>query len=150
LFDGATDAEGRWGPVRTDSRTALEFVVQATGFAVSHACRSPFARSLDIVNFGPERLADADRDGFAVLSFVRPRASFGRPRDTVLLDGAPAPGIPTGVAGVAGSVLEVSRPDSETGRSVVGEFNSGVLSERITGRLWPAPNNQLRVLELHD
>jgi hypothetical protein len=150
LFGAATDAEGRWGPVRTDSRTALEFVVQATGFAVSHVCRSPFARSSDIVNFRPQRLADADRDGFAVLSFVRPRAHFGRPRDTVLLDGAPAPGIPSGVAGVASCVLEVSRPDSETGLSVVGEFKSGVLSERIAGRVWPARDNPHTVLELHE
>jgi pimeloyl-ACP methyl ester carboxylesterase len=150
LFDAVTDAEGRWGPVRTDSRTALEFVVQATGFAVSHVYRSPFARSSDIVNFRPERLAEADRDGFAVVSFVRPRGYFGLPRDTVLLDGAPAQGIPTGVAGVASSVLKVSRPDSETGRAVVGEFKSGVLSERIAGRLWPARDNQLTVLELHE
>jgi hypothetical protein len=81
---------------------------------------------------------------------VRPRAHFGRPRDTVLLDGATAPGIPSGVAGVASCVLEVSRPDSETGLSVVGEFKSGVLSERIAGRVWPARDNPHTVLELHE
>jgi pimeloyl-ACP methyl ester carboxylesterase len=150
LFDGPTAANGTWGPIRTDNQTPLEFVVQATGFAESHVYRSPFPRSSDLVHFRPERLADADKGAAAVVSFVRPRAYFGLPRDTIRLDGAPAPGIPPGVAGVAVSKLKLDKIDPAGGRAVVGEFSSGVVSERIVGRLWPTGANQLTVLELHE
>ena len=40
--------------------------------------------------------------------------------------------------------------DKGVGRAVVGEFTSGVISERIVGRLWSAKDNHLTVLELHD
>jgi pimeloyl-ACP methyl ester carboxylesterase len=149
LFDGPIGADGTWGPVRTDSRTPLEFVVQATGFAVAHVYRSAFPRSSNIVHFRPERLADADKGSAAVVTFTRPRGYFGQPRDTVVLDGAPAPGIPPGVAGVASSKRRYETLEPPEGRTVVGEFRAGVLSERVVGRLWPARENHLTVLELH-
>ena len=40
--------------------------------------------------------------------------------------------------------------DSAGDRPVVGEFRSGVISERIVGRTWPARDNALTVLELHE
>ena len=147
LWDGSPGADGRWGPVATDAQTALEFVVQAPGFAVTHLYRSAFARSSDIVNLRPERLADADKGAAAVVSFTRPRAYFGLPRDTIVLDGQPAPGIPPGVAGVASSKI---KPAGATGRTVVGEFKSGVIQERVAGLTWPAAENHLTVLELHE
>ena len=147
LWDASPNAEGRWGPVVTDNRTALEFVVQAPGFAVAHIYRAAFARSSDIVNLRPERLADADKGAAAVVSLIRPRAYFGLPRDTILLDGQPAPGIPPGVAGVASSKI---KPDGASGRTVVGAFQSGVIQERVAGLTWPAASNHLTVLELHE
>ena len=150
LWDGQPGADGRWGPLTTDAKTALEFVVQAPGFAVAHIYRSPFLRSSEIVNLRPERLADADKDAAAVVSFVRPRAYFGLPRDTILLDGQPAPGIPPGVAGVAASKLVLQGAQGGPGRPVVAEFRSGVISERIVGQTWPARDKHLTVLELHE
>ena len=152
LVDQAIAADGRWGPISTSSKTALEFVVQAPGFALTHVYRAPFARSSDLVYFRPERVADADKAAAAIVSLVRPRAYFGVPRDTILLDGQPAPGIPPGVAGVAVSKLKLDSVvlDKGVGRAVVGEFTSGVISERIVGRLWSAKDNHLTVLELHD
>ena len=149
LVDKTVGADGRWGPISTDARTPLEFVVQAPGFAVSHVYRSPFLRSSDTVHLRPERLAAADKDaatdGDAVVSFTRPRAYFGNPRDSVLIDGQPAPGIPVGVAGVAASKVKRA-----AGRPVVGEFRSGVINERIVGQTWPAKDNHLTVLELQE
>ena len=152
LVDQAITADGRWGPISTSSNTALEFVVQAPGFALAHVYRSPFPRSSDLVSFRPERVADADKAAAAIVSLVRPRAYFGVPRDTVLLDGQPAPGIPPGVAGVAAAKLKLDSValDKGVGRAVVGEFRSGVISERIVGRLWSARDNHLTVLELHE
>ena len=147
LWDGSPGADGRWGPVLTDSKTPLEFVLQAPGFAIAHIYRSPFLRSSDLVHLRPERLADADKDAAAVVSFSRPRAYFGLPRDSILLDGQPAPGIPAGVAGVAVSKLKLADAGS---RAVVGEFRSGVISERVVGRVWPAREQHLTVLELHE
>ena len=149
LVDKTVGADGRWGPITTDAKTPLEFVVQAPGFAVSHVYRSPFLRSSDTVHLRPERLAAADKDGVAgadaVVSFIRPRAYFGNPRDSVLIDGEAAPGIPAGVAGVAASKVKRA-----AGRPVVGEFRSGVINERIVGQTWPAKDNHLTVLELQE
>ena len=148
LVEQTIGADGRWGPLQTDSATPLEFVLDAPGFAIAHVYRAPFQRSSDIVHLRPERnLADADKDAAAVLSFTRPRAYFGLPRDSVLFDGQTAAGIPTGVAGVASSKLKLK---DGAGRAVVGEFRSGVISERIVGRAWPAAERHVTVLELHE
>lgn len=148
LVDQAIAADGRWGPLQTTSSTPLEFVLDAPGFAIAHIYRSPFLRSSDIVNLRPERnLAEADKGAAAVISFTRPRAYFGLPRDTVLLDGQPATGIPPGVAGVASSKLKLK---DGVGRAVVGEFRSGIISERIVGRAWPAAERHVTVLELQE
>ncbi len=141
-------ADGRWGPLATDSATPLEFMLEAPGFATAHTYRAPFARSADTVNLRPERaIADADKDAAALVTFSRPRAYFGLPRDTVLLDGQPAAGIPPGVAGVAVSKLKLK---DAAARPVVAEFRSGVLSERIVGQVWPAKDGHVTVLELHE
>jgi hypothetical protein len=78
---------------------------------------------------------------------VRPRGYFGVPRDRIVFDGqSPAPGIPSGVAGVASSRLTLTDAAS---RAVVGEFQSGAIAERVVGRVWPAADNHLTTLELH-
>lgn len=148
LLAQTISADGRWGPLATDSATPLEFMLEAPGFATAHTYRAPFARSADTVNLRPERaIADADKDAAALVTFSRPRAYFGLPRDTVLLDGQPAAGIPPGVAGVAVSKLKLK---DAAARPVVAEFRSGVLSERIVGQVWPAKDGHVTVLELHE
>jgi triacylglycerol lipase len=147
LVKKTVGADGRWGPLVTDAATPLEFVVSATGYATHHVYRSPFARSSSIVHLRPERLQDSDRSAAAVVTFVRPRGYFGLPRDQIVFDNHnPAPGIPTGVAGVASSKLTLS---DATSRTVVGEYRSGAISERVVGRSWPTADNHLATLELH-
>jgi len=146
LVKTTVGADGHWGPLTTDAHTSLEFIVGAAGFATSHVYRSPFARSSNIVHLRPERLAEAERAAGAVVAFVRPRGYFGLPRDHIVLDGRPAPGIPPGVAGVASSKLLLA---DAAARTVVGEYSSGAISERVVGRSWPAASNELTVLELH-
>ncbi|MES2719230.1 MAG: alpha/beta fold hydrolase [Pseudomonadota bacterium] len=147
LLDQTTSPDGRWGPLRSDSRTPLEFVLEVPGFAISHTYRAPFLRSSDIVQLRPERaIADTDKDAAAIVSFTRPRAYFGLPRDTVLINGEPATGIPPGVAGVAAS----KRKLPAAGQVVTGEFRSGAIQERIVGRSWPAAERRVTVLELHE
>jgi len=139
--------DGRWGPLVTDSSTPLEFVVSAAGYATHHIYRSPFARSSGIVHLRPDRLADADRKAAAVVTLVRPRGYFGLPRDQIVFDNQnPPPGIPTGVAGVASSKLLLD----SAGRTVVGDYHSGAIAERVVGRSWPTADNQLATLELHN
>ena len=136
-------ADGRWGPLATDSRTPLEFVVAAPGYATTHIYRSPFPRSSDIVQLRPERLADGDRGAASVVSLSRPRGYFGVPRDRIELDGASPPaGIASGVAGVS---IAKTKLASGAGRAVAASFNG----ERIVGRAWPAADNHVVVLELH-
>lgn len=148
LHRKTTGADGRWGPLATAPTQALEFVVAAPGMATLHVYRSPFPRSSAVVHFRPERLADADRSASAVVVFARPRGYFGVPRDRIELDGrTPAPGIPEGVPGVAVSRLRLS---DAPGRPVVGDYRSGAVHERIVGRSWPAAENRLTLIELHE
>jgi pimeloyl-ACP methyl ester carboxylesterase len=147
LVDKTVGADGRWGPVTVDANTPLAFEVRVPGFAITHIYRAPFARSSNIVHLRPERLADADKAAAAVVTLTRPRGYFGVPRDTVLLNGQPAPGIPPGVAGLASAKLVVKEG---SGQPVVGEYRSGAINERIVGRSWGAGDNQVSVLELHE
>ena len=142
-----TGAPPRQTRIEPEAQVALDGSIGAAGMATSHVYRSPFPRSSFVVHFRPERLADADKAAKAVVSFVRPRGYFGVPRDRIELDGKPASGIPSGVAGVAASRL---RLQDEPGRPVVGAYESGTIRERIVGRTWPAAENRLTVLELHD
>ena len=143
LLRQTVGADGMWGPLATDSRTTLEFVITAPGFATTHIYRSPFPRSSRWVYLRAERQSDADRGAAAVVTLKRPRGYFGLPRDRIALDGVSPPAdIPTGTAGVAVS-RAVLKGDID--RPVVGEFNG----ERIVGRGWPAADNQVVTLELH-
>ena len=136
-------ADGRWGPFAADAQARYEFVIAAPGYATTHIYRSPFPRSSNIVGLRAERIAEADKSGAALVTLTRPRGYFGLPRDQFSLDGKAAPGVPQGTAGVSASKLKLTEA---TGRAVVGEFNG----ERIVGRVWPAANNELSVLELMD
>ncbi len=144
LHRAAIGADGRWGPLTTTSKTALEFVLNAPGYATTHIYRSPFTRSSSWVHLRVERVATADRDVAAVVTLTRPRGYFGLPRDDIELDGQrPPAGIPSGVAGVSAARARLA---DATPRSVVGVFNG----ERIVGRSWPTSGNHVVLLELHD
>lgn len=148
LIDKTVGEDGRWGPLVTDAQTSLEFVVTPTlaAFSTTHIYRSPFARSSSLVHLRPERLLDTEKIANAVVTFARPRGYFGLPRDTVVFDGrTPPPGVTTGVAGAAVSRLLLR--DAE--RTVVGEFRSGPLAERVVGWAWPTKDRHISVLELH-
>jgi pimeloyl-ACP methyl ester carboxylesterase len=136
-------ADGRWGPFRADGRASYEFVISATGYAITHVYRQPFPRSSAIVNLRAERLLEADKSAGSVLTLTRPRGYFGLPRDRVVFDGQdPAPGLPRGVAGL--SVSKIKLPPGPL-RAVVGQFNG----ERLVARNWPAADNRVVLLELH-
>jgi triacylglycerol lipase len=136
-------ADGLWGPFNADGKTAYEFVIGMPGYATTHIYRAPFVRSSDIIHLRADRLADADKTAGSVLTFTRPRGYFGVPRDTFSFDGiSPPPGVPAGVAGVAQSKLKLAAGPV---RPVVAEFNG----ERIVGRAWPAAENRVVFIELH-
>ncbi|MBA3771869.1 MAG: alpha/beta fold hydrolase [Ramlibacter sp.] len=134
-------ADGMWGPFSAQSGTRYEFVVSAPGYATTHIYRSPFPRSSDIVHLRIERIADADKGAAAIVNMVRPRGYLDPARDNMAFDGqSPPPGAVPG-AGVASSRI---KPDSAAARPVVAEFNG----ERVVGRVWPAVENHVSVLEL--
>lgn len=134
-------ADGMWGPFAVRAGTPYEFVLKAPGYATTHIYRSGFPRSSDIVHLRAERIADADKDAKAIVSFTRPRGYFDPPRDTMRFDGKPSlPGVPPG-AGVASSKI---RLDNATQRAINAEFNG----ESITGLVWPVADGHLTILEL--
>ena len=140
-------ADGRWGPLRADSKTPLEFVVTASGYAITHIYRSPFPRSSNVVHLRAERLTPPTATRCCGGDLTRPRGYFGLPRDLIKFDNHnPVPGVSPGVAGVASSRLVLSDAAS---RPVVGDYRSGAIAERVVGRIWPAADNHLVTLELH-
>jgi triacylglycerol lipase len=136
-------ADGRWGPFSADGKSAYEFVVSAPGVANTHIYRSPFPRSSNVVHLRAERLAEADKTAASIVTFTRPRGYFGLPRDSILLDGRRPPGVPDGVAGVSTSTLKLA---DGVGRSVLAEFNG----TRLAGVAWPAAEDHVVLLELHE
>ena len=137
-------ADGRWGPFAADGGSRYEFVVTAPGYAVTHIYRAPFVRSSAWVHLRAARAVTGAPAHESAVVFSRPRGYFGWPRDRISLDGqSPPPGVPSGVAGVAESRLVLPALPQ---RAVVAEFNG----ERIVGRNWPAADNHVVRLELHD
>ncbi|MEN9780937.1 MAG: hypothetical protein RL014_2085 [Pseudomonadota bacterium] len=145
LLRKTVGADGLWGPVTPRAGAYLEFVISAPGYATTHIYRSPFPRSSDVIHLRAERVAAADRDAKALVSFTRPRGYFDPHRDRMSFDGkAELPGVPRDPglsAGVASSRLKLA---DATARGVVGEFNG----ERVVGRTWPLAENRVTVLEL--
>ena len=140
-YSTAVGADGMWGPFAAQPGTRYEFVVSAPGYAATHIYRSPFPRSSRIVNFKPERIAEADKDAAAIVLMTRPRGYFDPDRDRMAFDGqAPPPGVVPG-AGIASSKIKLGSAEP---RSMVAEFNG----ERVVGRSWAATSGHVAVLEL--
>jgi len=133
-------ADGMWGPFTAQPGTRYEFVVAAPGYATTHIYRSPFPRSSNIVHLRAERIADADKTAPAIVTMVRPRGYLDPARDKMALDGqSPPPGALPG-AGVDSSKIK----PAAAARPIVAEFNG----ERVVGRIWPASDNHVAILEL--
>jgi triacylglycerol lipase len=140
VYTKSIEADGRWGPFTAQPETRYEFVVSAPGYATTHIYRSPFPRSSNVINMRPERIPEVDKNAPSIVTMTRPRGYLDPGRDKMALDGqSPPPGAVLG-AGVASSTVK------PTGlpRTVSGEFNG----ERVTGRSWPASENQVSILEL--
>ncbi len=138
----AVGPDGQWGPFAAQAGVQYEFVVSAPGYATTHIYRSAFPRSSAIVHLRPERMSDAEKAAWSLVTFFRPRGYFDAQRDKMSFDGQSAlPGVPASGAGVASSKIVLTQAGV---RPVSAEFNG----ERLTGRTWPASENQVVVLEL--
>jgi len=137
-----TGADGLWGPFTAKPTATYEFVIAAPGEAITHIYRSPFPRSSDLVHLRPGRLADADRAAGSSITLTRPRGYFGAGRDTLSIDGQPAPGITPGVPNVSTSTLRL--PPGPL-RSVITRGND----ETIAVQNWPVAENRIVQAELH-
>lgn len=143
LLNRTVGNDGRWGPLKTNSTSTLEFVISADTFATTHIYRSPFVRSSDIVNMRPRRLSESDRNAGSIVLMDRPRGYFDLRRYAMQLDGKPLAGVGDGVAGV--SSARVNLPATPQ-RPVTAVFHR----ERIVVRNWPVSDNRLSIAELSD
>jgi len=119
LLARTTGADGVWGPLTTDARTLLEFVVAAPDEPVRHTFRSPFPRSSAYVGlrlWPGAACADA-----GTLVFTRPRGYIAGGRDTALLDGQPLPGVPTGLPTEGSFTIPIGGPERAVPVSLNGE-----------------------------
>ena len=141
LLTKTTGADGVWGPLETDSATALEFVIEAPGNLITHIYRSPFPRSFALLNLRPAIASEAKAGGAAIVTMNRPRGYFGQPRDVILIDGKTPAGIPQGVPAVWR--LPASFATAED-RPIVCDFNQ----ERIVAKMWPLKDKHISIAEL--
>jgi hypothetical protein len=141
-YNNKIAADGRWGPFTAKPGATYEFEITAPGYAITHIYRSAFPRSSSVVSLRAERIADADRQTGAILTFSRPRGYFDAQRDKMNFDGqTPPPGVPLAGAGVSTSTIKLPQA---VDRAVKAEFNG----EGLTGRTWSVADNHLVVLEL--
>jgi pimeloyl-ACP methyl ester carboxylesterase len=118
LHSETTNFSGRWGPFRASPTQFHEFVLTAPDSStLYHVFRSPIPRSSRYINFRIPNVP-APRGDSTQVSLVRPRGYLGAGRDTVLVNGAPARGIPPGVATVdrVGAWWSANTPQSITFR----------------------------------
>jgi pimeloyl-ACP methyl ester carboxylesterase len=142
LWRQTTGADGAWGPLKFECPAAAEFELAVPGAPITHIYRSPFPRSLEILNLRPAPvLTDEDRKAGAIVMMTRPRGYFGVPRDYVRIDGQLPPGLPEGVPAVWKAKLKL---DAFTDRPISAVFNE----ERIFVRPWPAQDNHITIAEL--
>jgi len=141
LLTKTTGADGVWGPLTTDSATALEFVVAAPDQLTTHIYRSPFPRSFGLLNLRPAIASEGKGDAAAIVTMNRPRGYFGNPRDVILIDGKTPEGLPPGVPAVWRAPVKFAELED---RPVVCEFNQ----ERIVAREWPLKDRHISIAEL--
>ena len=140
LLARTTTEDGVWGPLTTDSWTALEFVITAPGQLVTHIYRSPFPRSFGLLNLRPAIASEGKGEAAAIVTMNRPRGYFGTPRDVILIDGKTPDGLPPGVPAKWRAPVKFSTWEN---RAVVCEFNQ----ERIVARLWPLKDRHISIAE---
>ena len=141
LLSKTTGEDGVWGPLATDSVTALEFVVAAPGQLITHIYRSPFPRSSALINLRPAIASEGKGEAAAILTMNRPRGYFGLPRDVILVDGKTPEGIAPGVPAVWRLPVRFAALEE---RPIVCEFRQ----ERIVARLWPRKDGHVSIAEL--
>jgi hypothetical protein len=141
LLTKMTGADGVWGPLETDSQTALEFVVAAPGQLITHVYRSPFPRTFGLLNLRPAIASEGKGDAAAIVTMNRPRGYFGEPRDVILIDGKTPDGVTPGVPAVWRLPVKFSAVED---RPIVCEFNQ----ERIVARMWPRKDGHISIAEL--
>jgi pimeloyl-ACP methyl ester carboxylesterase len=142
LHQKKVGADGLWGPFTAQANQPYEFVITASGYAITHIYRSGFPRSSNIVHLRAERLPDADKGAGSVVTFIRPRGYFDAQRDKMAFDGHTIPpGVPPSGAGVASSKIKL---DKEELRPIKAEFNG----EKLAGQTWPAAQGHMVMLEL--
>lgn len=138
--------DGHWGPLATRARGALEFVIDADGYPLTHIYRSPFPRSSNVVHLRPAPPGSVGSDdtkaGSAVV-ITRPRGYFGIGRDTFLVDGKVPSGVTDGVPGVSSARLRLA---AEPLRTVPTRCND----ESIAVINWPAGERRIVYAEFHN
>ena len=134
-----TGEDGAWGPMVARPDAYYEFVLRMAAQPITHAYRSPFLRSSDVVHLRPGIFGKGDETAAAIVAMSRPRGYFGVGRDKFTLDGKVPPGINDGVPGVSFGKLAFDASP----RTVMAVFNN----EAIPTRTWPLKDNHLVIAE---
>ena len=96
-----TSANGIWGPFTAKSEAYYEFIISASGYPITHICRTPFPRSSAYIHLRLRPLDEREKGTGSLVTLTRPRGYLGHGRDTFLIGGKVPDGINEGVPGTS-------------------------------------------------
>jgi pimeloyl-ACP methyl ester carboxylesterase len=96
-----TSADGAWGPLAAKPEAYDEFLVSASGYPITHICRTPFPRSSGYIHLRLRPLDEREKGTGSVVTLTRPRGYLGHGRDTFLIAGKVPNGVNEGVSGTS-------------------------------------------------
>ena len=96
-----TSADGAWGPFTAKPEAYYEFVISASGYPITHICRTPFLRSSAYIHLRLRPLDEREKGTGSVVTLTRPRGYLGHDRDTFLIAGKVPDGVNEGVPGTS-------------------------------------------------
>jgi pimeloyl-ACP methyl ester carboxylesterase len=101
LHRRTTSANGIWGPFTAKSEAYYEFIISASGYPITHICRTPFPRSSAYIHLRLRPLDEREKGTGSLVTLTRPRGYLGHGRDTFLIGGKVPDGINEGVPGTS-------------------------------------------------
>jgi len=117
---------GRWGPFAADPSAFYEVEIAAAGLPTHSFYELPFPRSTKLANYRLYPVSAKLKGAKAGVMMLRPAGYLGFGRDTITMNGQPAPGLNPGVAGTADAVLATDK----AGEPVKAVFNADSLTMR--------------------
>ncbi len=134
--------DGIWGPFNAKPTAYYEFVINASGYPVTHIYRTPFPRSSSYIHLRLKPLAERDKGNGSLVTLSRPRGYLGHGRDTFLIDGKVPKGVSEGVPATSDARQRFEPGPLRPVRLVLNK-------ESVTVLTYPLESGHIVIAEFH-